>query len=111
MSERENPFGDLGDLAKAPSKPKPDPAVVDQLAEAHGFPSRQPAKEPEKAQAPVSVLVAKPEKEKLRQKVFRVTAAQDRELGKRLADLDTTMQDLVLDGINVLLKSKGLPPI
>lgn len=111
MNERENPFGDLGDLAKAPAKPKPDPAVIDQVAEAHGFPSRQPVKESEKVQAPVPVPAAKPEKEKLRQKVFRVTAAQDRELGKHLAELDTTMQDLVLDGINALLKSKGLPPI
>jgi len=111
MSERANPFGDLGDFAPAQAKPKPDPAVIDQVAEAHGFPSRQPTRETEKAQEHTPKAEVKPEKEKLRQKVFRVTAAQDRELGKRLADLDMTMQELVLDGINALLKSKGLPPI
>jgi hypothetical protein len=46
MTDRANPFGDLGDFAPAPApaKPKADRAVIDQVAEAHGFPSRQPAK-------------------------------------------------------------------
>jgi len=47
MTERANPFGDLGDFAPAPAKPKTDRAVIDQVAEANGFPSRQPAKQPE----------------------------------------------------------------
>jgi len=47
MIERANPFGDLGDFAPAPGKPKADRAVIDQVAEAHGFPSRQPTKQPE----------------------------------------------------------------
>ena len=54
MIERANPFGDLGDFAPAPAKPKADRAVIDQVAETHGFPSRQPAKQPEAADpAPV----------------------------------------------------------
>jgi hypothetical protein len=47
MIERANPFEDLGDFTPAPAKPKTDRAVIDQVAEAHGFPSRQPAKQPE----------------------------------------------------------------
>lgn len=45
MSERVNPFGDLGDFAPAPSKVKPEHRdVVEEVAAQHGFPSRQPAK-------------------------------------------------------------------
>lgn len=44
MIERANPFGDLGDFTPTPAKPKTDRAVIDQVAEANGFPSRQPAK-------------------------------------------------------------------
>lgn len=56
MNERANPFGDLGDFAPAPAKPKPDPAVIDQVAEANGFLSRQPVKQtaPELASAPAA---------------------------------------------------------
>lgn len=49
--------------------------------------------------------------EKPRQKVFRLTPAQDRELKKYCAHSDTTIQDVVIEGINMVLKSKGLPPI
>jgi hypothetical protein len=58
MNERVNPFGDLGDFAPAPPKPKADRAVIDQVAEAHGFPSRQPAKPPvpEAASAPAAAV-------------------------------------------------------
>lgn len=41
MNERANPFGDLGDFAPAQAKPKPDLAVIDQVAEENGFPSRK----------------------------------------------------------------------
>lgn len=45
MNERVNPFGDLGDFAPAPAKPKAEILeVVDQVAQQHGFPSRQPVK-------------------------------------------------------------------
>lgn len=105
MTERANPFGDLGDFAPAPAKPKVDPAVIDQVAEANGFPSRQPVREVQPASA------VPPPEEKTRQKVFRVTPSQDRELRSRCGTLDTTIQDLVLEGINMVLTSKGLPPI
>ena len=49
--------------------------------------------------------------DKLRQKVFRVTAAQDRKIKEFCAHSDMSIQDLVLEGINLVLKSKGLPPI
>jgi len=57
MNERANPFGDLGDFPLAPAKPKPDPAVIDQVAEAHGFPSRKPAVDPTPVSLPVSATV------------------------------------------------------
>lgn len=49
--------------------------------------------------------------EKLRQKVFRLTPAQDRKLKEYCAHSDTTIQDVVIEGINMVLKSKGLPTI
>jgi hypothetical protein len=60
MSERVNPFGDLGDFAPTPPKPKAETLeVANQVAAAHGFPSRQPVKQaapesasPELAAAP-----------------------------------------------------------
>ncbi len=66
MNERANPFGDLGDFASGPAKPKPDPAVIDQVAEANGFVSRQPAKPapeptPAPTPAPVPAETAAPE--------------------------------------------------
>jgi hypothetical protein len=45
MSDRANPFGNLDDFAPAPAKQKANRAVIDQVAEEHGFPSRQPAKQ------------------------------------------------------------------
>jgi hypothetical protein len=59
MSERANPFGDLGDFTPAPSKPKADRAVIDQVAAEHGFPSRQPAKPVTSVSAPDVPLRAK----------------------------------------------------
>jgi hypothetical protein len=55
--------------------------------------------------------VAIAEGEKLRQKVFRVTPAQDRKLKEFCAHSDMSIQDVVLEGINLVLKAKGLPPI
>lgn len=52
MSERANPFGDLGDFAPGPAKPKPDRAALDQVAEESGFVSRQPTKPSAPAVAP-----------------------------------------------------------
>ena len=68
------------------------------------------------ANRPATVLAALPSvpeatAEKLRQKVFRVTAAQDRKIKEFCAHSDMTTQDLVIEGINLVLKSKGLPTI
>ena len=56
MSERANPFGDLGDFTPTAPKPKTDGAVIDQVAAEHGFPSRQPTK----PIMPVSTFVVSP---------------------------------------------------
>jgi hypothetical protein len=63
MIERANPFGDLDDFTPAPAKPKADPDVIDQVAAAHNFPSRQPVKQPEAPAAPAPAQAA--EKEQL----------------------------------------------
>jgi len=47
----------------------------------------------------------------MRQKVFRVNAAQDRKLKEFCAHSDMTIQDVVIEGINLVLKSRGLPSI
>lgn len=57
MSDRVNPFGDLGDFAPAPAKPKADRDVIDQVAEAQGFPSRQPVKQQPEAPAQPAATV------------------------------------------------------
>lgn len=49
--------------------------------------------------------------EKMRQKVFRLTPAQDRKLKEFCAHSDMSIQDVVLEGINMVLRSKGLPSI
>lgn len=64
MNERVNPFGDLGDFAPAPQKSKADiREVVDQVAEQHGFPSRQPVKlsVPANSSMPVPTPAPKPQ--------------------------------------------------
>lgn len=52
-----------------------------------------------------------PSPDKMRQKVFRVNAAQDRKLKEFCAHSDMTIQDVVIEGINLVLKSRGLPSI
>jgi hypothetical protein len=49
--------------------------------------------------------------EKMRQKVFRVTPAQDRKIKEFCAHSDRSIQDVVMEGINLVLKAKGLPSI
>jgi hypothetical protein len=68
----------------------------------------EPAHEPD----PPPVLL-EPESllEPVQQKVFRLTKSQARALKKFCADSDMTMQDVVLEGINMVLKSRGLPTI
>lgn len=45
----------------------------------------------------------------MRQKVFRLTKAQDIKLKEFCAHTDLNIQDVVLEGINMVFKSKGLP--
>lgn len=49
--------------------------------------------------------------EPVQQKVFRLTKSQARALKKFCADSDMTMQDVVIEGIRLVMKSRGLPPI
>lgn len=49
--------------------------------------------------------------QEVRQKVFRLTATQDRELKKFCAHSDMTIQGVVMEGINLFLKKKGMPPL
>ena len=62
MNERVNPFGDLGDFAPAPAKPKAEILeVANQVAEQHGFPSRQPVKQAAPEVAPTPATPSTPE--------------------------------------------------
>lgn len=45
------------------------------------------------------------------QKAFRLTPAQAHALRKFCAEENTTMQEVIISGINMVLRSKGLPPI
>lgn len=62
MSERNNPFGDLGEFApKTAPKPKPvEPELIEQLAEANNFPSRQPARTKGEAKLAPAAAPAQP---------------------------------------------------
>lgn len=62
--------------------------------------------------APKPVLL-EPESatEPVQQKVFRLTKSQARTLKKFCADSDMTMQDVVIEGIRLVMKSRGLPPM
>jgi hypothetical protein len=65
VTERANPFGDLNDFAPAAPKTKAGHReVVDQVAEQHGFPSRQPVK-PATASTPPHAPAPASEREKL----------------------------------------------
>lgn len=60
MTGRANPFGDLGDFAAKPkAQVKPvEPAQIEQLANAHGFPSRRAAVSPPKVEKKASATPA-----------------------------------------------------
>lgn len=62
---------------------------------------------------PSEPVLLEPEspQEPVQQKVFRLTKSQARALKKFCADSDMTMQDVVIEGINLVLKSRGLPTI
>lgn len=67
------------------------------------------------SQAPAAAVATKQDQAAppvvMRQKVFRVTPTQDRKIKSFCADSDMTIQDLVIEGINLALKARGLPSI
>lgn len=67
-----------------------------------------PAQEPEQEKP-----LIEPEslQEPVQQKTFRLTKSQARALRKFCADSDMTMQEVIVEGINLVLKSRGLPTI
>jgi hypothetical protein len=60
---------------------------------------------------PTALPDPEPAQTELRQKVFRLTPAQARALKKFCADSDMTMQEVIIEGINLVLKARGLPTI
>lgn len=51
------------------------------------------------------------EQEKMRQKVFRLTPAQDRHLKEFCARTDTSIQNVVLEGVDAVLAANGFAPL
>lgn len=90
MNDRVNPFGDLGDFPLAPAKPKPDPAVIDQVAEAHGFPSRKPAApvavEPSHPPSPAPALDSAPVESSSARKQRRYTTGRNKQVNIKATD-------------------------
>lgn len=82
MTERANPFGDLGDFTQAPAKPKIDQAVIDQVAEDNGFPSRKPSTPPAVESPPVPVPVEEPPARKQR----RYTTGRNKQINIKATD-------------------------
>lgn len=68
----------------------------------------EPTPEPE---APPALMEPESLEEPVQQKTFRLTKSQARALRKFCADSDMTMQEVVVEGINLVLKSRGLPTI
>lgn len=72
----------------------------DQAAPAEQAAAEQAAKAPQ----------AKPQRDKY-QKVFVLNAEQRRRLDSHCADEGKTIQEVVIEGINLVLRSKGLPEL
>lgn len=68
-----------------------------------------PADQAEAEQA-VKAPQPKPHRDKF-QKVFVLNAEQRRRLDGYCGDAGTTIQDVVIEGINLVLRSKGLPEL
>lgn len=62
------------------------------------------------AEEAVKVAPARPYRDKF-QKVFVLNAEQRRRLDGYCGDAGTTIQDVVIEGINLVLRSKGLPEL
>ena len=89
MTDRVNPFGDLGDFTPAPAKPKAELRdVVDQVAAANNFPSRQPTKAAEApATTPEPVQEKLPSLRKVTGRSHQVNIKTTFEAKKRLMEL------------------------
>jgi hypothetical protein len=61
--------------------------------------------------SPVASTANEDTQKKMRQKVFRLAPAQDRQLKEFCAKTDMSIQDVVLKGIDMVLVSKGFPPL
>ena len=85
MTERANPFGDLGDFTPAQAKPKPDLAVIDQVAEANGFPSRKPSAPPAVYSTEVSPPAASVDQAPVR-KQRRYTTGRNKQINIKATD-------------------------
>jgi len=48
---------------------------------------------------------------KMRQKVFRLTPAQDRQLKEFCAREDLNIQDIVMEGLNMAMTARGSSPL
>lgn len=73
--------------------------------------ANQPASAALPAAVPAPAASAPAADDKTRQKVFRITLAQEVRLKEYCAHNHTTIQDAVLEGLNMLFKAKGLPPL
>jgi hypothetical protein len=71
-------------------------------------PAAQAQARQEAEAAPAEVV---PAKSRNPQKVFVLTPEQNRQLRAYCVDADTTIQAVVIEGINLVLKSKGLPEL
>lgn len=78
----------------------PRKSNFDQAAPAEQAVAEQAAKAP----------TAKPPRDKF-QKVFVLNAEQRRRLDGYCGEVGTTIQEVVLEGINLVFRSKGLPEI
>lgn len=52
-----------------------------------------------------------PEPALTKQKIFRLTAEQDHRIRVYCSQSNTTMQEIIIKGINLVLKKDGLPPL
>lgn len=67
---------------------------------------------------PLAQFIDEPKAEKVesppaatKQKIFRLTAEQDHRIRVFCSQSNTTMQEVIIKGINLVLKKNGLPPL
>jgi len=96
MTERANPFGDLGDFKPATSRKKADPKILDEIAAASDFPSREarptPAELPVPPNAPVAENPGRPPR--------RYTTGRNRQINVKATDETITQFYALADDLN-----------